>query len=51
MDLMQSILSEMPIQGQIAIFIIVGIIVLAFLFIVLKYGSLWIQAWVVLLEE
>lgn len=39
------ILSEIPVQFKIALFIIVGIIVLAFLMVVLKYGSLWIQAW------
>ncbi len=46
MNLTQSIMGEIPVQAQIAIFIVVGILVLAFLFVVLKYGSLWIQAWV-----
>lgn len=46
MERMQILLSKIPVQAQIAIFIIVGILVLAFLFIILKYGSLWIQAWV-----
>jgi uncharacterized protein YqfA (UPF0365 family) len=46
MVLMQNILGAVPIQAQIAIFIIVGILVLMFLFVILKYGSLWIQAWV-----
>ena len=46
MNFTQLIMGEMPVQAQIAVFIIVGILVLAFLFVILKYGSLWIQAWV-----
>jgi uncharacterized protein YqfA (UPF0365 family) len=42
---MQNILSQIPVQVQIIVFIILGIFVLAFIFLILKYGSLWIQAW------
>lgn len=45
MDLMQNILGAWPVQVTMALFIIGGILVLAFLFVILKYGSLWIQAW------
>lgn len=38
------LLSEMSVQFEIAL-VIVGIFVLAFLMVVLKYGSLWLQAW------
>ena len=39
------LLSEIPIQFKIVLFVIVGIFILAFLMVVLKYGSLWLQAW------
>lgn len=44
-SLQHLILLEIPVQFKVALFIVVGIIVLAFLMVILKYGSLWIQAW------
>ncbi len=45
MDFMSAIVSQIPVQVQIAVFMILSILVLLFIFLILKYGSLWIQAW------